>query len=342
MASKSVFQQYDTDALDYFDLASDPIYGVLAGSNIEDVLVTQDEKTYDNIVELISKPTETDQTFINKTKAFVLPGSPISNDKIKAALKEHKIRVTNDYTQADLIVTHGEFYDTFENAATIKTTKLMYRLWNYETTSGESNSNSYLNNIITSSNRHVIVTPKITDAIRYYALDIEDSLYDTWGITGMAVNLAYLIQIGELSTVSIDDVLYTSATKQELTPELLDQIVSMWRAGSDDRALGETLLANIDYTKNPHYMWKLVQELGSVHYGNHNKDLNYWFKVSNWEKYYDLNAEQMVKWLEEEGKLCSKSFRFLEPIVRKEINIYNRDLYVFKVSVKKEYQKYLK
>ena len=182
MASKSVFQEYDTDALDYFDLAGDPIYGVLAGSKIEDVLVTQDETTYDNIVELISKPTETDQTFINKTKAFVLPGSPISNDKIKAALKEHKIRVTNDYTQADLIVTHSDFYDTFENAATIKTTKLMYRLWNYETTSGESNSNSYLNNIITSSNRHVIVTPKITDAIRYYALDIEDSLYDTWGL----------------------------------------------------------------------------------------------------------------------------------------------------------------
>ena len=46
MASKSVFQKYHTDALDYFDLASDPIYGVIAGSNVEDVLVTQDETTY--------------------------------------------------------------------------------------------------------------------------------------------------------------------------------------------------------------------------------------------------------------------------------------------------------
>ena len=56
MASKSVFQKYDTDALDYFDLASDPKYGVIAGSNIEDVLVTQDEKTYDSIRELLNKP----------------------------------------------------------------------------------------------------------------------------------------------------------------------------------------------------------------------------------------------------------------------------------------------
>ena len=85
MASKSVFQKYDTDALDYFDLASDPIYGVIAGSNVEDVLLTQDETTYTNIREIIAKPTETDQTFINKKKAFVLPSCPVSNDKIKAA-----------------------------------------------------------------------------------------------------------------------------------------------------------------------------------------------------------------------------------------------------------------
>ena len=36
------------------------------------------------------------------------------------------------------------------------------------------------------------------------------------------------------------------------------------------------------------------------------------------------------------------SFKYLEPIVRREIRISNRDLYVFGVSVKKEYQKYLK
>jgi hypothetical protein len=32
----------------------------------------------------------------------------------------------------------------------------------------------------------------------------------------------------------------------------------------------------------------------------------------------------------------------LEPIVRKEIHISNRDLYVFKVQVKPEYLKYVK
>ena len=73
-----------------------------------------------------------------------------------------------------------------------------------------------------------------------------------------------------------------------------------------------------------------------------NKDVQYWYDKSN---FYDIsrrNAQDMIQWLEEEGKLCKQSFRYLEPICRKEIHISNRDLYVFKVQVKKEYLKYMK
>jgi hypothetical protein len=45
MANKSVYQEFDTNALNYFDLASAPIYGVVAGSGIEDVVCTQDQTT---------------------------------------------------------------------------------------------------------------------------------------------------------------------------------------------------------------------------------------------------------------------------------------------------------
>ena len=50
----------------------------------------------------------------------------------------------------------------------------------------------------------------------------------------------------------------------------------------------------------------------------------------------------MLIWLEDKELLNKTYFKYLEPIVRQEISIHNRDLYVFKVSVKKEYQKYLK
>lgn len=342
MASKSVFQKYDTDALDHFDLASDPKYGVIAGSNIEDVLVTQDEKTYDSIRELLSRPTETDSTFINKKKAFVLPCCPVSNERLKPALKEHGITMTNDYTQADLIVTHDYFNDTFENGQTIKTTKLLYRLWNYETTSGCSSSNLSINSLIQNHTSFVLVTDKITKQIRYYDLDIEDNVYDTWAITGLALNIAWDINCGVKGVVDVDTVLHTSATKQDLTPDLSDQIIAMWNAGGDDREVAQALLPTLKYDDNYHLLWNLSQRLGSVHYNHHNKDLNYWLKQSRWEDFYNRDAQEMVLWLEENEKLNSKNFRFLEPIVRKEISIQNRDLYVFKVSVKKQYRKYLK
>ena len=50
----------------------------------------------------------------------------------------------------------------------------------------------------------------------------------------------------------------------------------------------------------------------------------------------------MILWLDEENFLDEISFRYLERIVRKEITIHNRNLYVFKIQVKPEYRKYLK
>jgi len=341
MAKKTIFQEYSKAALSHYDLVDDPIYGVVTSSGVEDVLCTQDEKTYNDILEVLTRPTETDQTFINKKKAFVLPGSPVSNDKIKAALKEHKITVTNDYTQADLMVTHDNINSSYENSANPRVTHMLWQLWNYETTSGGGQTSSFAN-MIKDHDKHVIITNKITDRLRYYDLDIEDSLFDVWAITGLALNLAHRIEMGDMSTVSIDTVLHTSATKRELTHDLCDQIVSMWNAGGDDRTMCESLLVNLDYTKSLHLMWNLVQELGSIHYNHHNKDLKYWLEASNWERYYSLSAQDMIKYLEEEEKLNKESFRYLEPIVRKDIQIHNRDLYVFKVAVKKEYQQYLK
>ena len=49
MANKSVYQNFDNDALTYFGLAADPLYGLVTSTGVEKVLCTQDEKTYDKI-----------------------------------------------------------------------------------------------------------------------------------------------------------------------------------------------------------------------------------------------------------------------------------------------------
>jgi len=99
----------------------------------------------------------------------------------------------------------------------------------------------------------------------------------------------------------------------------------------------------IDYRKKKHLIWKLATEVSGYMYRfNRDKDLNYWMEKSKFNDYAHNNAEAMIKQLEEEEVLDTESFRYLEPIVRKEISINNRELYTFKVQVKQEYRKFLK
>ena len=90
-------------------------------------------------------------------------------------------------------------------------------------------------------------------------------------------------------------------------------------------------------------LWQFAQDCGNLTYtNNRDKDLQYWIKESKFIEFERKSAQDMILWLEKEEKLDTTTFRYLEPIVRKEISINNRDLYTFKVAVKKEYQKYLK
>ena len=345
MANKSVYQEFDTDALAYFGLEQDTIYGVLSGSsNIDKVLCTQDQTTYERINTIITVPTEDDQTFRTKKKAFILPKCTVSLDRLKAALREHNISVTNDYELADLIIGHEDISThRLENADNIPSTIMMNKLWNYETTKGRHHAIHSKEIAIYNSGLEVILTPKLTESVRYYDLDIETSLYDEWMITGMAVNLAHIIDTTDVSVIDPETVLCASATKMILDEQLLSDLKVQLTSYNDDKALALKIVPTIDYTKNYHLLWQFAQDCSNITYAdNRDKDLKYWLEVSNFLKFERKSAQDMILWLDSKDKLCKTTFRYLEPIVRREISIHNRDLYTFQVAVKKEYQKYLK
>lgn len=343
MANKSVYQDFNTDALVYFGLETDPTYGLVSGTGINEVLCTQDRTTYEKINTILTVPTEDDQTFRTKKKAFILPKCNVSQDRLKAALKEHGITVTNDYEIADLIIGHEEIENhRLENGDNIPSTIMMNKLWNYETTKGNANSMGVLKKI-SDSGMECIITSKVTDKVRYYDIDMQDSLYDTWMITGMALNLAYIIDTTDVSVIDPETVLHASATKMTLDEQLLSDLQSQLNSYGDDKHLALKIIPTIDYKKNYHLLWQFSQDCNSITYAdNRDKDLQYWIDASNFREFERKSAQDMILWLEEEGKLDKTTFRYLEPIVRKEISIHNRDLYTFKVAVKKEYQKYLK
>ena len=343
MANKSVYQNFDTDALKHFGLEADPVYGLVSSTGVNKVLCTQDQTTYEKINTILTVPTEDDQTFRTKKKAFILPKCNVSQDRLKAALKEHGITVTNDYEIADLIIGHDEI-STYKltNAENIPSTVMMNKLWNYETTKGDVNGHGIIKKI-GDSGLECIITPKITDKVRYYDIDIEDSLYDSWMLTGMAINLAHIIDTTDVSVIDPETVLHASATKMTLDEGLFNDLKAQLKAYGDDKALALKIVPTIDYKKNYHLLWQFSQDCSSITYAdNRDKDLQYWLKESGFLDFERKSAQDMILWLEERELLCKTSFRYLEPIVRKEISIHNRDLYTFKVAVKKEYQKYLK
>ena len=344
MASKSVYQEYDTDALNHFGLASDPIYGILAGSNMESVLVTQDNTTYGKIEDILKSSKETDTNFRNKKKAFVMPGADVSLDKIKAALKEHKITVTNDYTKADLIITNKNIATKCNHGENIPTTKMLIKLLNYELVKdGALQNRSFVDDLIDEYKGNVILSEKITEHTQYYYYTTVDSLYDNWIITGLALNIAYLIDTGVAGTVDCETILHASSSQMDLTEELLSQLTAMLNGSKDEKEMAASIIPNLNPFKNYHLLWQFAQKNSSLTYKfNRNKNLQYWMDQVDFPSLYYRSAQEMILWLEENELLDGIYFKYLEPLVRKEISISNRDLYVFTVSLKKEYQKYLK
>jgi hypothetical protein len=169
-------------------------------------------------------------------------------------------------------------------------------------------------------------------------------MYDEWVIPGLSLNVAHLIDTGELDVIDVNDILCQSANKIELTESLVDDISGWMQSYNEENySLVAKVLPTIRSDKKPHLLWQLAQNIYSQMYRfNRDKDVQYWADTINFGKLYHYTAQSMILHLEKEEKLDSESFRYLEPIVRKEITIYNRDLYVFKVHVKPEYRKYLK
>ena len=351
MAKKTVYQDFDQDALDHFFGTDEELsfMGVPLSGGYEfgKVLVSESEATYDKINNILTAaPTK---NFSSCKKAFVYPKSPVSLDRIKAACKEHKITITNDYTLADMVIVHDDNTGhTLNNGERILNSHMSFKLWNYESVNEFNNFNNY--SFINQANKWIldngsaIWDEKLEEFGRRHDNTAGDSCYDVWCLTGMAINLAYKIDTGLITPITMDDLLLSSATRTPFTEELGDLIYSQCNNyNNEDIELAGKLIPTIDPTGVPHLFWEFISKMDNLmHKFNRNKDVQYWLENVNWDNLSYKSAEDMIGYLEEKGQLTHESFCHLEPLVRKEISICNRELYVFKVSVKPEYRKYLK
>ena len=346
--ARAIHQEFNPDAIEHFSIDCDP-YGVMVDRNgtIETVYIDESDYTSKKIDSILDKnycDVQPDMTLYKK--AFVLPNCPVSTDRIKAALKEHSISITKDLDAADVIISHGYLCTTTDTCENINHNYLLNVIYNHDSIdTGCMEVDDYCAaNARGNELARVIYCSKVEEGfVGNYSANRLEFPYDAHMISGLAVNAAYAVEMGK-PIFDVEKVMHQSATKVKLDDRLLQDIISMKNSGSgDDWNMIGAILPTIDYRYNHHLLWKLSSELYSCMYMyNRNKDVQYWKRASCIDGYYHRSALDQIHWMEEQKVLNKESFKYLESIVRKEIRIDNRDLYVFKVSVKPEYKKYLK
>ena len=344
MANKSIFQEFNEDAIAHFGISCDP-YGIITSATNGTIsTVYLDESNYVfNKIKSILKSNNT-KNLSSYKKAYLLPNCGVSNDRIKSALKEHGLVLTGDYEKAEIYITHDNIEERSESSQNISTRNLLNVLWNYEAMEdGNQAIEEYCeNNSRNGELARVVYDGKCEDLISRYNTNFHSMPYEVWMLTGMAVNVAYRIDIGDAISISVEEVLHQSANKIELDEDLIKQLTSMIETYEDENEkLVSKILPTIDYTKKLHLLWKLAQEIGGSMYRIRDKDVRYWEESSGISDYNHYTALEMIQHLENKNELNKESFKYLESIVRKEVRIDNRDLYVFRVEIKKEYKKYL-
>ena len=343
MASKNIHAEpYPDQALIDLGFEDADVVGMVQNNLYKvDVTISESYSQYVKIQCLLETETTNDLTTVKK--AFILPMADVSTDRLKAALKEHKISVTNDYEKADFIVPHLNFYDSYSSIDTIPQTKMMFHLKN----------GYYCNDHRTcvvdyymETENNVVLDKRSLGDKQQWNIEYDSLPYDSYIFSNMAISIASLIEAGDLQVIETDTILNQSANRVPMTEELMQDIEKMVNhyASDEEIQMAGKIIPTIDPTGEPYLLYKYSKEyLGNLDYKySRNKDVIYWLQKHSCSYLSRMNAEDAIKHFEQEGILDSRCFRALEVECRKEIVISNRELYTFKVQVKPEYRKYMK
>ena len=228
-------------------------------------------------------------------KAFIIPGCPVSLPRLKEALREHKITVTNDHSAADFFVTHDEWSRYHSDGESIKTNTMMFKAMNYEAMdiSVSLNLADKQAEPNVDPNIQIVFDNKMAETYSRNSLDYDADLYEKWVITPLAIQIAYRIRHEQIPVIYAETCLNESANKTILDEQLMDDLIRMIQHGSEEeRELVKKMVPAIDYRKKKHLIWKLAKECsGYLYRFNRDKDMNYWTDKSNFNSYSRHNIK---------------------------------------------------
>ena len=193
MASKNIHDGPYPDAeLTALGFEDPEVIGMVQNNlDVIDVVLSESVAQYDKLKSLLETETTNDLTTVKK--AFILPMADVSTDRLKSALKEHKITVTNDYEKADFIIPHLNFYDDYVSIENIPQTKMMFKIQNgYYSNEHRSIVKDYYKK----TKNNVILDKRSLDGTNQWGMDYESLPYDSFIFSNMSIILAKLVEDG--------------------------------------------------------------------------------------------------------------------------------------------------
>ena len=218
MASKNIHSgDYPDQALLDLGFEDASEIGVMLNNlDVETLTISESSAQYDKIRDLLDTETTNDLTTVKR--AFILPMHNVSTDRLKAALKEHKISVTNDYEKADFIIPHTNFYDTYTQVDNIPQTKLMFKLYNGYFSNDHRQS---VQDYHTDTGHNVLLEKRALGNQGQWNIDYVSAPYDSYCFSNMSIILAKMVEDGELQVIETDTILNQSANRVPMTKELM-------------------------------------------------------------------------------------------------------------------------
>ncbi len=347
MSKKETFSPIETEHLNYFNLDLGSRMGLFVNNSLATAYITEEVTEWEGILKTLQSSNYDLANHTGKKRAYVLNNCEVSLDRIKAISKEHKITITNDIDKADLIITHDNIGNDYKSGDYIRTGQLAFKLWNYDTIQEcfhvgllSAEVKAFID-----ANKTVIGCGNLLEKLNWN-VHHGDVILEGWGLSGNALKIAYLISTKEVETIDINTLLSESANKIDLCSEMYSTISSFLESHtSEDQEMVKKILPTINYGKHRHHIWQLAQSYQwEIERLDRDKDVSYWLSKSNWDNMKHWDAEDVILHYSDpdnkEKPLTQDEFIYLEKICREQISINNRELYVFKVKLKKEFRHY--
>lgn len=274
-----------------------------------------------------------------KSKIFFMSGCITTQARLKEICKILGHQMTNDYSKADIVVVNDRSYlnDTYNPT-----------ILSYHTAA------SHIRTLTTDSENPSIAKAMMDFNVNsLYMNNGGNNWYDTTRsslskvfVSPLAVAVYDRYDAGEVSIMDEGTFVLISngATRspiEETDIEVINQLLSSYTDENENLAI--QLMINIDPSVNQHLLWRLFNTGRSKLYvDRRNKDYRAWLEETDAEALYGAAADDVIQKMKAKNTLNKDAFLYLEGFARKEIRVINRDMYKITVTLKEEWQEYLK